>query len=228
MLYYDKEKDISVFATGKHGTRTLHSVVEDYYKDKEFSLLDGWKKNVDANSPLYAGMTDRYLAGREKSEIKTSMNYVIIRNPRDRFLSGLITNMKIIMQENGPPFESVIYDDSIFDRSFVNNDFHIGSYLIWMLYPAIRDHTIFVELNQVSHLWKSVFDLEDVPNRNKSTDLALLGHTADLDINILNKARLYYAKIIDEGTSYPDFMNIYRNEVDAYNYILNNCEIYKP
>lgn len=227
MIYYDPHKSVSVFSTGKHGTNTIKAVLAKAYKDipknewyKNTRVPLQQPKNIDYPIPYYQLMACEYTYWRRDNPFET--NYVVIRDPKERFISGLAQNVqaecnrdKVHFENNERKVRDTMKLEAMQDMRYCGNGFHIGPYLHLITWnPEIAANTVYVQMEQLNVMWYLILGLYP---EHKHSSVGRIIHDTPVE-----EVKEYFAERLKERKFSRQFLTIYDDEVRAYNKILEN------
>jgi len=222
MFFYDPKVNYTLFSSGKCGTSGLYDQFTKLYDTINYkpeidqSLFTYDPKGNHTHIPLYSLSPNGYV--RIRKDINKQINYIIIRDPTDRLLSGLMQNLYLFYQT----LDLDNVDQSIYSTQS-SNHYHIGEFLS-AFDSAILKNSTFVLLSDLSKFQQFLFNSPPVCN-NRSLDKVFRAQNYKI---ISNKVIYnYFAEQVRKKKIPKEIQDLLKLENKAYRKILQASTIWR-
>lgn len=210
-MFYSN-KNFSIFTVGKHGTTAIYDVIAEHSNGRSVKINKWLEPYRDADIPCYIMPPEEYNVARKF--LDTRENYVIVRDPTDRFTSGLVDNV-IGYYSQFKKVNCIPIDFNNFDiRAFRYDKYHVAPFMSCLTQEVI-DRTTFVHLKDLDKLIERLFGAK-LEKKNTNDEKIVRGS----DGSAITGADL---KDYFHNNIHHSLVEILHGEIKAYNHIKSSA-----
>lgn len=174
MFYIDPTRNFTVYSAGKQGTTFLKHVIQSYIEKNKinysYSLLSSLndfskrKRIFNENIPIYEVSNETF--NFYTKLYKDNKYYIIVKDPIERFTSGLVENVWCMMKVGKLPNKEISKEgiNKNFNIISTFNNYHCGRYLTEI--QSSLELCNIVDSKNLTNFAQELFEYDDctVPN----------------------------------------------------------------